>query len=101
VKHPVTPDGRYFIVRGGCGGWRTRRSMKPGEPISLAARRAVHGARNETRSFPTREDLELAKAAIFDMDGTLLISVDLHAVAWQEALSASKAGKRTDGKVAL
>jgi phosphoglycolate phosphatase-like HAD superfamily hydrolase len=28
----------------------------------------------------------LPKAAIFDMDGTLLDSVDLHALAWQEAL---------------
>lgn len=32
------------------------------------------------------EDFELPKAAIFDMDGTLLDSVDLHALAWQEAL---------------
>ena len=34
----------------------------------------------------TREDFELPKAAIFDLDGTLLDSVDLHAIAWQEAL---------------
>ena len=33
-----------------------------------------------------REDNELPKAAIFDLDGTLLDSVDLHAIAWQEAL---------------
>jgi HAD superfamily hydrolase (TIGR01549 family) len=32
------------------------------------------------------EDLELPKVAIFDLDGTLLDSVDLHALAWQEAL---------------
>jgi phosphoglycolate phosphatase-like HAD superfamily hydrolase len=32
------------------------------------------------------EDWELPKAAIFDLDGTLLDSVDLHALAWQEAL---------------
>jgi HAD superfamily hydrolase (TIGR01509 family) len=32
------------------------------------------------------EDFELPKAAIFDMDGTLMDSVDLHALAWQEAL---------------
>src|SRR6266702_6474350 len=32
------------------------------------------------------EDCELPKAAIFDLDGTLLDSVDLHALAWQEAL---------------
>jgi len=29
---------------------------------------------------------ELPKAAIFDLDGTLLDSVDLHALAWQEAM---------------
>ncbi|UPK06314.1 HAD family hydrolase [Bradyrhizobium sp. 170] len=32
------------------------------------------------------EDCELPKAAIFDLDGTLLDSVDLHALVWQEAL---------------
>jgi HAD superfamily hydrolase (TIGR01549 family) len=32
------------------------------------------------------EDFVLRKAAIFDMDGTLLDSVDFHALAWQEAL---------------
>ena len=34
----------------------------------------------------TTEDYEWPKAAIFDLDGTLLDSVDLHAIAWQEAL---------------
>jgi phosphoglycolate phosphatase-like HAD superfamily hydrolase len=32
------------------------------------------------------EDFDLAKAAIFDLDGTLLDSVDLHAIAWHEAM---------------
>jgi phosphoglycolate phosphatase-like HAD superfamily hydrolase len=32
------------------------------------------------------EDFELPKAAIFDLDGTLLDSVDLHAIAWQDAM---------------
>jgi HAD superfamily hydrolase (TIGR01509 family) len=32
------------------------------------------------------EDFEMTKAAIFDIDGTLLDSVDLHALAWQEAM---------------
>jgi HAD superfamily hydrolase (TIGR01549 family) len=32
------------------------------------------------------EGCELPKAAIFDLDGTLLDSVDLHALAWGEAL---------------
>src|ERR1700735_4398789 len=31
-------------------------------------------------------DPEMPKAAIFDLDGTLLDSVDLHALAWQEAM---------------
>jgi beta-phosphoglucomutase-like phosphatase (HAD superfamily) len=35
---------------------------------------------------PTMGDCELPKAAIFDLDGTFLDSVDLHALAWQEAL---------------
>jgi len=35
---------------------------------------------------PAPEDPELPKAAIFDVDGTLLDSVDLHALAWQEAM---------------
>jgi HAD superfamily hydrolase (TIGR01549 family) len=34
----------------------------------------------------TTEDCELPKAAIFNLDGTLLDSVDLHAIAWQEAM---------------
>jgi phosphoglycolate phosphatase-like HAD superfamily hydrolase len=33
------------------------------------------------------EDLEMPKAAIFDVDGTLLDSVDLHALAWHEAMT--------------
>jgi HAD superfamily hydrolase (TIGR01509 family) len=32
------------------------------------------------------ENFEMTKAAIFDIDGTLLDSVDLHALAWQEAM---------------
>jgi phosphoglycolate phosphatase-like HAD superfamily hydrolase len=32
------------------------------------------------------EDPELPKAAIFDLDGTLLDPVDLHALAWHEAM---------------
>jgi HAD superfamily hydrolase (TIGR01549 family) len=32
------------------------------------------------------EEFGLPKAAIFDLDGTLLDSVDLHAIAWHEAL---------------
>jgi phosphoserine phosphatase len=38
----------------------------------------------------TTEDCELPKAAIFDLDGTLLDSVDLHAIAWQEDNTADR-----------
>jgi beta-phosphoglucomutase-like phosphatase (HAD superfamily) len=31
----------------------------------------------------------MPKAAIFDLDGTLLDSVDLHALAWHEAMAKS------------
>lgn len=34
------------------------------------------------------EDFDLPKAAIFDLDGTLIDSVDLHALAWHEAMIA-------------
>jgi phosphoglycolate phosphatase-like HAD superfamily hydrolase len=33
------------------------------------------------------EGVEMTKAAIFDLDGTILDSVDLHALAWQEAMA--------------
>lgn len=33
------------------------------------------------------EDLELPKAAVSDLDGTLLDSVDLHALAWHEGMT--------------
>ena len=36
---------------------------------------------------PTMEVSEMPKAAIFDLDGTLLDSVDLHALAWHEAMA--------------
>ena len=55
---------------------------EPAHGEEHALRRLVR----EARSFPTMEDFELPKAAIFDLDGTLLDSVDLHALAWQEAL---------------
>ena len=31
-------------------------------------------------------EVDLPRAAIFDLDGTLLDSVDLHAIAWHEAM---------------
>jgi hypothetical protein len=53
------------------GIWRKIRHMLTGAQALLAS---------------TTEDCELPKAAIFDLDGTLLDSVDLHAIAWQEAM---------------
>src|SRR5258708_3051377 len=35
---------------------------------------------------PAPEDSEVPKAAIFDVEGTLLDAVDLHALAWHEAM---------------
>jgi len=46
-----------------------RRPTRPTHPLAL----------------PT-EEFELPRAAIFDLDGTLLDSVDLHAIAWREAM---------------
>jgi len=49
VKHPVTPDGRYFVVRGRL--WRmadpTLDEARRADLVDrlMAARRAVHGAR--------------------------------------------------------
>jgi hypothetical protein len=38
----------------------------------------------------TTEDFELPKAAIFELNGTLLESVDLRAIAWQEDNTADR-----------
>ena len=140
MKHPVTPDGRYFVVRGRL--WRmanpgldevkradlvgqlmgarravrdakkavdpeaeatahglwtssSRRSASAVRCGGATARRISTGTWRRTRFMPTgmrnllaptMEEYELPKAAIFDLDGTLLDSVDLHALAWQEAL---------------
>jgi hypothetical protein len=45
-------------------------------PMGSAQRSVAHA----------REDSELPRAAIFDVDGSLLDSVDLHALAWHEAM---------------
>jgi beta-phosphoglucomutase-like phosphatase (HAD superfamily) len=42
--------------------------------------------------FQTSEERQVVKAVIFDIDGTLVDSVDLHARAWQEAFA--RFGKR-------
>jgi HAD superfamily hydrolase (TIGR01549 family) len=46
----------------------------------------VAGFRRDGLASGKRGERELPKAAIFDPDGTLLDSVDLHAMAWQEAM---------------
>jgi phosphoglycolate phosphatase-like HAD superfamily hydrolase len=48
--------------------------------------RPPRGKQRHRESAPTVKDFELPKAAIFDLDGTLLDSVDLHAIAWHEAM---------------
>jgi hypothetical protein len=55
--------------------WRKIRHMLTGAQALLAS---------------TTEDCELPKAAIFDLDGTLLESLDLHAIAWQEDNTADR-----------
>jgi phosphoglycolate phosphatase-like HAD superfamily hydrolase len=47
---------------------------------------AAHLGRQTWVRRRTAEDFELPKAVIFDLDGTLLDSVDLHALAWSEAM---------------
>jgi hypothetical protein len=56
--------------------------------ISTGIWRRTHHMPIGTRALlaSTTEDSELPTAAIFDLDGTLLNSVDLHAIAWQEAM---------------
>jgi hypothetical protein len=140
VKHPVTPDLRYFVVHGRLsrmanpdleeaeradlvgGLMAARRSVRGAKKrADREAEAAAHGAAEEVKRrsasavrcggttahristgtwrrnrlmltgmrdslAPTVEDRELPRAAIFDLDGTLLDSVDLHAIAWQEAM---------------
>src|SRR3954452_8887929 len=50
------------------------------------ANKSIYADRMRDSLVPTMEDSELPTAAIFDLDSTLLDSVDLHAVAWQEAM---------------
>jgi hypothetical protein len=56
--------------------------------ISIVTWRRTHPTPTGTQKSGARamEGLEVPKAAIFDVDGTLLDSVDLHALAWHEAM---------------
>jgi hypothetical protein len=78
---PWTRSSRRSASAVRCGGTTARR-------ISTGTWRRTRLKPTVMRNWlaPTMEDCELPKAAIFDLDGTLLDSVDLHALAWQEAL---------------
>jgi hypothetical protein len=45
-QHPVTPDGRYFVVGGRHGAWPIRISIRNGSSSSMRARRAVKEAKS-------------------------------------------------------
>ena len=67
-NHPVTPDGRYFVVRGRL--WRrTDPSLPPPLEQSLvadlmAARRAVKNAKNDIELRTSRAAVDKAKHAL-------------------------------------
>jgi hypothetical protein len=69
VNHPVTPDGRYFVVRGRL--WRTSRpDLDPGERQHLvdelmSARRAVRKAKETGQGIAdARRRVNDAKVAL-------------------------------------
>jgi len=76
---------RALGERGPCGGTMAGR-------ISTGIWRRTLRMLTGTRALLAlaTEDHELPKAAIFDLDGTLLDSVDLHAIAWQEDNTADR-----------
>src|ERR1700710_1215804 len=78
---PWTRSSRRSASAVPCGGTTARR-------ISTGSWRRTHFMPSGMRNYlaRTKEEGKLPKAAIFDLDGTLLDSVDLHALAWQEAL---------------
>ena len=55
------------------------------EPVARAIERMADIAAETMRAAPAGTLLAQARAVIFDIDGTLVDSVDLHAQAWQEA----------------
>lgn len=70
-KHPVTPDGRYFVVRGRL--WRKANpSLSPGQredlvKLLMAARRQVAAARrlqDRESEARAREEVDRAKRAL-------------------------------------
>jgi hypothetical protein len=73
VNHPVTPDRRDFVVRGRL--WRMANSdLEEAERADLVGRLMAAGGRYASGW------------TAWGMEGTLLDSVDLHAIAWQEAM---------------
>jgi hypothetical protein len=59
------------------------RKMVKNTPYAGWYARPVH---RQNESLHGQKGLRLPKAAIFDLDGTLIDSVDLHALAWHEAM---------------
>jgi hypothetical protein len=57
------------------------------DPAPIAGRKEL-GTRSDLALWGDAYtgDFDLPKAATFDLDGTLLDSVDLHAIAWHEAM---------------
>src|SRR6185437_2283130 len=55
------------------------------ERVARAIERVADIADEAMRAVPAGTQLARASAVIFDIDGTLVDSVDLHAQAWQEA----------------
>src|SRR3978361_421694 len=78
---PWTRSSRRSASAVPCGGTTARR-------ISTGSWRRTHFMQRGMRNYlaRTKEEGKLPKAAIFDLDGTLLDSVDLHALAWHEAM---------------
>jgi hypothetical protein len=69
-----------------------RRSGTTARRISTGIWRRTLGMLAGTRAVLASaiEDCELPKAAVADLDGALLDSVDLHAIAWQEENTADR-----------
>ena len=75
LKHPVTPDGRYFIVRGKL--WRmSNPELDPGQKTALVhelmtARRAVKAAKSRgdlKAEFEAHRAVDMTKQALGERD---------------------------------
>ncbi|MEO0531702.1 MAG: hypothetical protein AAF266_14175 [Planctomycetota bacterium] len=67
-KHPVTPDGRYFVVRGRL--WRMANPALPDDERArlvgelMSARRAVRDANDAAEERSARDRVHAAKVAL-------------------------------------